>query len=44
MPLPPAPAKRAALLSPEAYHLKSDAATTGPVTAPAVEQVAMLTL
>lgn len=40
MPLPPAPAKRAALLSPEAYHLKADAATAGPVTAPAVAPVA----
>ena len=40
MPLPPAPAKRAALLSPEAYHLKADAATAGPVTAQAVAPVA----
>ncbi len=40
MPLPPAPAKRAALLSPEAYHLKADAVTAGPVTAPAVAPVA----
>ena len=40
MPLPPAPAKRAALLSPEAYHLKADVSSADALTKPDVAPVA----